>query len=260
MVSTWPESRNEPTLNSDGNNASQVPPGTPDSDSPKLGSSIPVNPAYSTTLFVGIIVLAQAGFWFYSMPWPQIQEPQNLKTACMSCFIAAMVLLVIPLLIARVVFRRGFFELGLGPGDFQFGWRAIFWCAPAMVIGTWIGSGDAQIKAFYPLPGDSIGDSAADMVVWFSVYFLYYVAFEFFYRGFMLRGLQQFDSTRYMWRLIAIQAILCFLIHIGKPNAELIASLPASVLFGWIAWRSRSIWYGLAIHFLVGVVNDLAAM
>jgi membrane protease YdiL (CAAX protease family) len=75
-----------------------------------------------------------------------------------------------------------------------------------------------------------------------------------------LRGLGEPVSTAAAWKVIGVQAVLCFLIHLGKPNAELIASLPASVLFGWIAWRSRSIWYGLVIHFAVGIVNDLGAM
>lgn len=178
----------------------------------------------------------------------------------MSCLVSVLTLLVVPLIISVTVLGKRPADLGLGLGDRSFGLKAVFWCAPAMMVGTWIGSSDPQIQSFYPIPGDSIGQSASDLLVWFSAYLTFYVSFEFFYRGYLMTGIDKRESGRIVWTYIAIQAVCCFLIHIGKPTAELIASFPASVLFGWIAWRSGSIWYGLLIHFAVGVVNDLGAI
>jgi membrane protease YdiL (CAAX protease family) len=38
---------------------------------------------------------------------------------------------------------------------------------------------------------------------------------------------------------------------------ELAAAFPASLLFGWIVLRTRSIWYVVAIHAAVGLALDL---
>jgi len=218
-------------------------------------------------LFAITAIVAQIAFWFLSMPGPQLRQPNDLWQAVICCGMALITLGVFPWVVLRTVSASvtegaalSLSNLGLGAGDRTFGMKAIFWCAPTMLIGTWIGGGDPAIQSFYPIPGDQIGQSAFDMLVWFSAYLVFYVSFEFFYRGVMIRGLGEPNSTRAAWVLILIQATCCFLIHLGKPNAELLASLPASVLFGWIAWRSRSIWYGLAIHYAVGIVNDLAAM
>jgi membrane protease YdiL (CAAX protease family) len=36
----------------------------------------------------------------------------------------------------------------------------------------------------------------------------------------------------------------------------LAAAFPASLIFGWIALRTGSIWYALGIHWAVGVALD----
>jgi len=227
-------------------------------DNPDLRS--PANRRGSLAVFIAVALIAQIIFWYYSMPGPQIRGANVLSQAIGCCVVAAITLLVVPSFVALVVLGKTATQLGLGSGDWKFGCKAIFWCAPTLVIGTWIGTGDPQIQTFYPIPGDSVGDSWGQMIQWWAAYLLFYVSFEFFYRGFLLRGWEVANHHRAAITVITIQAVCCFLIHIGKPNAELIASLPASFLFGWIAWRSRSIWYSVAIHFAVGIANDLGAM
>ena len=210
--------------------------------------------------FIATAILAQIVFWAYSMPGPQLREAGNLNSAVGSCLVAAMVFLIFPLLISLFVMGQIPKQLGLGIGDWQFGWKASAFFAPVLLIGTWIGSADPQIKAFYPIPGEAVYQSFSETIIWIAAYLLFYVSFEFFYRGFLLRSLIDPETRIAILFIIGMQAFFCFLIHIGKPPVELMASLPASVLFGWIAWRSCSIWYGVALHFAIGVVNDLGAI
>ncbi len=164
-------------------------------------------------------------------------------------------LLLFPAVIARRL-QTTPRQLGMAIGDYRFGLKAVMLLAPVFMLGTLAGSGNAGIQAFYPVVGDSVGASPGWLAAWWLIYLLYYISFEFFYRGFLLRGNQQAGM---LW-CIAVQAVFCFLIHIGKPAAELWASLPASIVFGWVAWRSHSIWYVVIIHYLVGVTNDLGAL
>lgn len=228
------------------------------SDNSDLGP--PANHLVSLAVFIAVALIAQILFWCYSIPGPQLRGPCDLNQAMACCVVSAISLLVVPLVVALVVLGKTPTELGLGWGDRNFGCQAIFWCVPAIVIGTWFGSRDPQIQAFYPIPGDSVGDSWGMIIQWWGAYLLFYVSFEFFYRGFLLNGWEISNRNRYAITVNTIQTVCCFLVHIGKPNLELIASLPASFLFGWIAWRSRSIWYGVIIHFAIGTASDWMAM
>jgi membrane protease YdiL (CAAX protease family) len=83
---------------------------------------------------------------------------------------------------------------------------------------------------------------------------LYYLAWEFFFRGFMLFPLARvFGGVN----AILIQIIPSCLIHIGKPVGELTGSIIAGLILGGLALRTGSIWYGWIIHAALGVLVDL---
>jgi len=216
--------------------------------------------SHRIAIYIATAFIAQIVVWYYVTPGPQLRGSCDLQTAIGGCVVAGLVFLFLPLSIGSKLLGRDANQLGLGLGDRSFGWKSVAVLAPIMVVGTVIGSSDPQIQAFYPIAGDAVADSITSLAVWFSAYLLFYISFEFFYRGFLLKGLSDLESRRSLILFVGIQAVCCFLIHIGKPQAELIASLPASILFGWIAWRSRSIWYNVAIHFAVGIANDLGAI
>jgi len=91
--------------------------------------------------------------------------------------------------------------------------------------------------------------------MWAPAYALYYLAFDGFYRGAVLHGIRP--------RLgdvgaNAAQAMLATLIHVGKPLAETLAAFPASLLFGWLTLRSRSLLPALVLHLAIGLILDAA--
>ncbi len=202
-----------------------------------------------------ICLVAQGLFWYFSSPGPRLAGETGLIPAGVRCLLAVATLMAIPLAWS-VTTRRSIGTPFLGMGNRFLGVRAIIVLTPAFVIGTLLGSGDNQIIAFYPMPGDQIGSDLGQMLIWFALYLLYYVAFEFFYRGFMLHGFESFEMTV----AVTIQTVCCLFVHFGKPTIEVWASIPASIVLGWLAWRTRSIWYGVAIHYLVGIANDLGAL
>ena len=148
-------------------------------------------------------------------------------------------------------------ELGLQIGKWKLG--LVFVAIGIPVAGALLfgGCNDSEILAAYPWAGHWLATSTINMSIWFSIYGLYYLAFEFFYRGFLLRGLEpEIGLPAAMW----IQVIMSVMIHFGKPSPELIASVPAAFLFGWVALKTRSILYVVGIHWAIGIFNDLFAM
>lgn len=206
-------------------------------------------------------LVIQAFFWWLVSPWPQLSQPRHFDQAVLSCLWAGGILGLFPLLTLRVVARTWsdgirMVRRWLSPGDWRSGLVIVAVSLPGFTIGTFFGARDAGIRQVYPWPGPDIASTREGMLAWFAWYLVYYIAFEFFYRGYLVWGLRSLGVAK----AIGIQAVMCALFHLGKPPIEVLASLPASFFFGWVAWRTGSIWYGLAIHFAVGIANDLGAL
>jgi len=111
-----------------------------------------------------------------------------------------------------------------------------------------------DVRMEYPLAKIFLNDRQG---LWFyelMYVVFYYVAWEFYFRGFLLFGLtERFGAVN----AILIQTISSCLIHIGKPEGEIIGSIVVGILFGMIALRSRSIRYVFIIHAAIGVLTDI---
>jgi len=72
----------------------------------------------------------------------------------------------------------------------------------------------------------------------------YMVAWEFFFRGFLLFGLRKLGFTA----ANIIQTVLFFLMHIGKPAPELYSTLLTGLIFGYLTYRCKSVIPMIIIH------------
>jgi uncharacterized protein len=111
-----------------------------------------------------------------------------------------------------------------------------------------------EVLAEYPLPRFLLQDQQLLPVYMLALFFLYYVGWEFFFRGFLLFGLKEKYGA---FPAILIQTISSCLVHIDKPAAEIVGSIPFGILFGIIALRTKSIWVVVFIHAALGIFNDL---
>jgi hypothetical protein len=73
------------------------------------------------------------------------------------------------------------------------------------------------------------------------------LGWEFFWRGYSLFGLK----SKFGYYSIFIQMIPFFILHKGKPEVELFASIFAGLILGVQALRSRSFIYCWLLHWLV---------
>jgi hypothetical protein len=196
-------------------------------------------------------VSCQVLFWYLAVPGPQLTDSyvQSFHSGIQVCLWTVLFLFAIPLI---YIWFDGVStsQLGLGWGDWRFGFISLAVGGPPILLLVWAGTWFQPIRDFYPLVGELSGTQS--WLIWFLCYGLFYIAFEFFYRGVLLQAPREWSvSTR-----ITVAVSLCVLIHVGKPFLETLASVPASVLFAGLAWRTQSIWYGVLLHWMIGVVND----
>ncbi len=171
-------------------------------------------------------------------------------------FLATLVLFFLfPLIIIKLVFKEKLKNYGLTLGDKRYGLRFIIITIPLIVTPIiFLASRMPQVRAEYPL-SKLVQDNASVFLLYeFSYVLLYYVGWEFFFRGYMLFGLREKFGDTYA---ILLQVIPSALLHFNKPESEFLGSIVLGIVLGYIALRTRSILYPLIIHSCIGVFTDL---
>lgn len=162
---------------------------------------------------------------------------------------------LIPLFFIKFRLKTPLRDFGVSLGDKKFGLIMVLLVIPFIVAPLiYIGSRFPDLRAEYPLA--KILLQRHDLVLWYELAYVlfYYTTWEFFFRGFLLFGLREKYGDM---AAILIQTISSCLIHLGKPESEIMGSIVVGILFGVIALRTRSIWYVFAIHAGIGVLTDL---
>jgi membrane protease YdiL (CAAX protease family) len=157
-----------------------------------------------------------------------------------------------PALLARTVLGRGAGSLGLGVGDPKATLRLLAIGAPLALAAGYVGSRSPVLAQVYPL-GGSLPPMPERFAAHALLYLVYYLGFEYLFRGFLLLGTAPAVGPA---AANLLQACLATAFHLGKPGLELASVFPASLLFGWATLRTRSIWCALAVHWVVGASLD----
>lgn len=208
--------------------------------------------------FLLVSVVCQAAFWWLSTPGPQLLRfaPLAPETALSGVLWAAATLLALPGLLF-VLIGGSPTAAGMRLGDARFGLAAVAVATLVAIPVLYLASGDAALMNSYPWAGAWVGGTPGRLLGWAVVYAVYYLAFEAFYRGFLLHAVAEaWGRSAGLW----VQALCATLVHLGKPLPELLAAAPASLLFGVIALRSRSVVYPALLHLVVGLTIDVAVL
>jgi uncharacterized protein len=177
-------------------------------------------------------------------------------TASLFMFSTAFVLFgAIPMLIVLHAFREDPAEYGVRLGDWKFGLRATAVLLPLIAVCLlYPASVNPEMRQAFPFAPEAGRSPGAFIMFQVPRGILFYTAWEFFFRGFILFGLRRYVGD---WMAICIQTIPQCLWHIGMPNGELLSSIAGGVLFGVIALRTRSVLWPALLHFAMGIVLDL---
>lgn len=176
--------------------------------------------------------------------------------------IAAFVLFaLIPALIVKLVFRENLRDYGVSLGIKVRTVRSFLMMGPILfVVGVYTGSSETM-RGTYPLNEfflhcDFLQEG---MTGWgfFTLhaltYLLYYVGWEFLFRGFLQNGLHQQTGV---YTAVCVQTLASAMLHYGNPGIEVFASLFAGLYWGFLVLRTRSLLSGLLQHSLLGITVD----
>ncbi len=160
---------------------------------------------------------------------------------------------ILSLVWIKYVFKEPLSSYGIGLGDWKFGLKAILVVAPVMALLSFPSSKDPQFIAEYPLfKGAAMSGGA---FAWHAfAYLFYYIGWEVFFRGFMQFGLRGAIGD---WNAIFVQTALSCIVHIGKPEGEIFSAVLGGLLWGILAFRTRSLMTNIATHWVLGVSLDL---
>jgi len=120
---------------------------------------------------------------------------------------------------------------------------------------VWLASKDPEFLSTYPF-ADSAREGLRELIVWELLYGLQFLALEFFFRGFMLFGLEK----RFGWNAIVVMTLPYCMLHFHKPMPESLGAIGAGLVLGVVALRTRSILGGVIIHWAVAITMDVMAI
>lgn len=125
--------------------------------------------------------------------------------------------------------------------------------APLIIAASFVPSFQDRYPFFHPAAAHSLWPY---MYAWWALYFLQFCALEFFFRGFLLHGI----APRLGWASMFAMALPYNMLHYGKPMPEALAAIVGGIALGSLSLKSKSIWWGAAIHISVAITMDICAL
>jgi uncharacterized protein len=178
-------------------------------------------------------------------------DPQ-VTGAAWNFFGAFLLMGVLPALIVKFVFHEKLADYGVRLGNWRRTLRSLAVCLPGVIL---IAYGTAQYPAFwgeYPM-NHHAGASPHAFALHALAYFTFYLGWEFQFRGFMQHGLEKSMGVA---SAILVQVMASVLLHIGKPTTETYGAILGGLLWGVIAYRTRSLLSSLTQHASLGIFLD----
>lgn len=162
-----------------------------------------------------------------------------------------------PVLVIKLLLRERVRDFGLrvdGIGPHARVYLLLFSLSfPAVVIASFSEGFQHKYPFLEIVPGNPLGP---DLFVWWALYWLQFVALEFFFRGFIVHGL----APRLGWVSIFVMVVPYNMLHYDKPMLEALAAIVGGVVLGTLSLKTRSIWWGAALHIAIAATMDICAL
>lgn len=211
-------------------------------------------------LFATIILFVYCYFGSYSFfekTFPNLQNLDYFKIIYHNCM-AFVLFFGIGTIFTKFVLKEKLRDFGLSVGNYKLGLKLCLIALPICALCGLSCVMDADMVAMYPLI--NIGAySWWQVAIYFVSYFLYYVGWEYLFRGILYFGAEKKCGVLCS---ILVVTLISALIHtsiagFGKPMIETLSAIPAGMIFGYVAAKTRSINYSLIMHMMVGFFTDI---
>lgn len=178
---------------------------------------------------------------------------QDFYSTIFEYMTAFLLMFWVPFFLVKMIFKYQIRDFGFQLGDRKYGFRFVLITIPFIIWAAYVGTSNSGIQAEYPLARSTM--SHVHLFVIIQIFYLfYYMGWEFLFRGFMLFGLEKRFGPL---AAILIQTIPSAIIHIGKPVSESFGAILGGLIFGYLAIRTRSIFYPFLLHALLGISTDI---
>jgi membrane protease YdiL (CAAX protease family) len=175
-----------------------------------------------------------------------------LNVMLLGFFLTTISLVVIPIIVNKVRWKKPLSYFGTQKGNYKIG---------LIILGSFIlfsplfffSSKEQNLINTYPLTKDVLGRWSFFALYEMSYILLYYIPYEFYFRGVLQLGLSKSWKS---WQSILFVTALTTLLHLTKPWTEILAAFVFGFVFGFIAEKTKSWYYVFGIHFLAGVLTD----
>ncbi len=161
---------------------------------------------------------------------------------------------IIPALYIILAMKKPLSDFGLRIGNSKWGIKSLLLIPLLIIPVLYFGVRVPELQSEYPLAKSLLKDQSNVLIYELLYFVFYYIAWEFFFRGFILFGLKDKFGV---FNAILIQTISSCLVHIDKPEGEIFGSIIAGIVLGIIAVRTKSIWYVVILHGAIGIITDL---
>ena len=198
------------------------------------GLRLPVRATVAITVMVFVVIF---DFSRTFIPDELIQYDRNPGMQRLQAWDRVVLFFVVPLLVVVLGFRDRPSRYGLRLGEWRLGAAlAVAGCAVMTPVVLWFAS-QPDAAAYYAPSWSTLPDVLATNL-------LDLISAEFLFRGFLM-----FTLVRAIGPIGVLVATVPFaLTHLTKPELELISTLVGGMLYGWLAWRTRSIAWGALAH------------
>lgn len=170
--------------------------------------------------------------------------------------------ILLPLAIFHAVFEKNKNKL-YGLGNTRFDWSP--YLLMLLIMLPFISGAAAFSPGFqkqYPMYPDTQAHLFLHVPEWITIlgyelaYGLDFITVELLFRGLFVIGLSAVLGRA---TVLAMASAYCFL-HFGKPAGEAISSIFGGYLLGVIAYETRSIWGGIAVHVGIAWMMEICSL
>jgi membrane protease YdiL (CAAX protease family) len=197
-------------------------------------------PIRATVVVVAVILIVIFDFQRTLIPDELVQYDRNPGIQRLQSLSRLVLFLAVPLLIVLAGFRDKPGRYGLQLGDWRWGLGLAVAGCVVMTPVVLLLSGAPDFRAYYApsyeaLPG-LLTTNLFDLG-----------STEFLYRGFLMLAL-----ARVFGPIALVVALFPFTFtHLTKPEAELLSTFAGGAVYGWLAWRTRSVVWGALAHIYI---------
>jgi len=206
-----------------------------------------------------LYTILAASIWKY-FAFPQFETEPTLSDFLVggTPLFAALVLFgLIPMGIIKWGFRERLADYGLRFGIAHRTVQTFLMAAPVVVVIAIFTGHNSAFFDVYPLNATIRPQHSTVGMNLFMIhaicYLGYYFGWEFLFRGFVQHGLSEQCGIP---TAILIQTMASVMLHYGHPSSEVFGAIFAGLVWGFFAYRTRSILSGFGQHALLGIVLD----